>query len=291
MKAVLASLMLVASTAQAAPQDLSFFVLVKSSNYAQSTDGKLTLLNYHFFSELFLAPDGKVTRASLSRDGAPEAVIPYEDKGKTFYVEGGHFDSEKDVDAAYPNGTYRFRIETAKNGVIEKSLPLAGPDGKTDIPAPITISLYQNGQKTSPAALKPATAVTVRWSAYSNGRADPNGIVDDMIFVVVADCAGKRVFHTGLPFAGGDYMTYRTREVTVPADRFEPGKPYSIFVEFPHVAGSGKADGTPGFTSFATATYLDMKTTGVSDKNACPAKLPPMDTGQTDRMNKAAKPH
>ncbi len=38
-----------------APQsDISFFVLVKSSNYAQDSSGVLTLLNYHFFSEIFL---------------------------------------------------------------------------------------------------------------------------------------------------------------------------------------------------------------------------------------------
>ena len=35
--------------------DISFFVLVKSSNYAQDSSGVLTLLNYHFFSEIFLS--------------------------------------------------------------------------------------------------------------------------------------------------------------------------------------------------------------------------------------------
>lgn len=38
--------------------DISFVVIVKSSNYAQDTEGQLELLNYHFFSEIFLRPGG-----------------------------------------------------------------------------------------------------------------------------------------------------------------------------------------------------------------------------------------
>ena len=78
-------------------------------------------------------------------------------------------------------------------------------------------------------------------------------------------------------------MTYLAEEVVVPAGRFKPGQPYSMFVEFPHVVESGEDNGVAGFTSYATATYLDVKSIGRSSE-ACPDKLPPLDTGQTDRM-------
>jgi len=78
-------------------------------------------------------------------------------------------------------------------------------------------------------------------------------------------------------------MTFATEEVTVPVGRFKPGQAYSMFVEFPHVVDSGAGNGVPGFTSYATATYLDAKTTGEASEK-CPEKLPPLDTGQTDRM-------
>jgi hypothetical protein len=44
-------------------RDIQFFVLVKSSNYAQASDGNLSLLNYHFFSEVFPAPQGEILGA------------------------------------------------------------------------------------------------------------------------------------------------------------------------------------------------------------------------------------
>jgi hypothetical protein len=135
-----------------------------------------------------------------------------------------------------------------------------------------------------PDAVDPGLDLTVSWSSYSNGAPDPKGIVDDMIFVVFQDCTGKRVFHTGLPFKEPSYMTYRTTEVAVPRDRFESGHPYAMFVEFPHRVDSVVIDGTPGFASYATATYLDVRTTGTS-VSQCPEKAPPLDTGQTDRMD------
>jgi hypothetical protein len=64
-----------------------------------------------------------------------------------------------------------------------------------------------------------------------------------------------------------------------------PGRPYSVFVEFPHVVDSRIEQGVPGFASYATATYLDLRTTGPRADQACPETPPPMDTGQTDRMD------
>ena len=93
---------------------LWFFVLVKSNNYSQSVNGDLTLLNYHFFSEIFAKEDGVVKSASLQRAGDERPAFTYEDKGGTYYYEGGHFDTVDEVDAAHPNGSYRFQIELSK---------------------------------------------------------------------------------------------------------------------------------------------------------------------------------
>ena len=79
-------------------------------------------------------------------------------------------------------------------------------------------------------------------------------------------------------------MTYRSKEADVPVGGFEAGHRYAMFVEFPHRVGSVVADGTPGFTSYATATYLDVDTIGTSNSE-CPEEAPPLDTGQTDRMD------
>ncbi len=270
-------------------RDISFFVLVKSSNYSQDSTGRLTLLNYHFFSEIFLPTGGGLSHATLTRHDLPDTPMVYEKRENAYYVEGGHFDTQEEVDAAYPNGVFAFDITTTDGHERHTELLLAGPRGGTDIPAPISIMFDHGDEPVSPLEIDPSRDLMIRWSEYSNGAADPRGIVDDMIFVVVADCHGERLFHTGLPFQG-DYMTYRTTNVTVPAGTLQPGQPYSAFVEFPHVVESDVVDGVPGFTSFATATYVDLRTTGSESDASCPEVSPPMDTGQTDRMEPARNP-
>jgi hypothetical protein len=262
--------------------DLSFFVLVKSSNYAQDSSGQLTLLNHHFFSEIFLAEGGSLDRATLTLADRTSGPLEYVNRGSNFYVEGGHFDTLEELDRSYPNGTFAFDIVAPSVQIAGVELQLAGPEGETDLPAPITISLFQQGRAVSPLEIDPEQTLVIRWSAYSNGRADPRGVVDDMIFVVVADCHGQRLYHTGLPFQS-EYLTYETTEVLVDANTLSSGQAYSMFVEFPHVVDSRVINGVPGFTSYATATYLDVRTTGPSSDSTCPDVPPPMDTGQTDR--------
>lgn len=265
-------------------QDTGFYfaVMVKSSNYAQNAQGELKLLNYHFFSEVF--PKDPDTRLSgkLWREGDEASAMPYVKRKTNYYIEGGHFDSLQEVDRAYPNGLYYLSFETDRLTIDQQPLLLSGSDGRTEIPDPIQIVLFQDGVKVAPDRLDADKALTISWSKYSNGRADPNGIVDDMIFVVLQNCRGERIVHTGLPFAG-PYMTYETTQIPVDQGKLKPGQSYSMFVEFPHVADSRIAEGVPLFSSYATATYLDLKTLGESADDECLSEMPPMDTGQTDR--------
>ena len=270
-------------TSEPAAPDIWFFVLVKSSNYAQDQNGELSLLNYHFFSEIFPKRDGLVLEASMIRHDAPDRPMHYEDRGDNYYIEGGHFETVEAADAGYPNGVFKFSISGEGIDIREQELTMSGPAGRTDIPEPISISLYQGNVQVAPGDIDPAQALEIRWSEYSNGGPGPNGIVDDMIFVVIQDCQGERIVHTGLPFKEPGYLTYRATELSVDGGILQPGQPYAMFVEFPHVVDSVIADGVPGFASFATATYLDLQTRGVDAAGTCMDDMPPMDTGQTDR--------
>ncbi len=265
--------------------DMWFFVLVKSNNHSQSQDGELKLLNYHFFSELFPKQAGKIKSASLTRLGTDAKHFDFEDRGDSFYFEGGHFNTVEALDKNHPNGEYKFDIEFHSGRQISSTMSLSGPAGATDIPAPIQIFFHQQDQAVSQTSINPSLPLRVSWSPYSNGRFDPNGVVDDMIFVVFQSCQGERVFHTGLPFKEKEYTRFVTKEMTVPAGRFKPGQTYSMFVEFPHVVDSSIIDGVPGFTSYATATYTDINTIGDIEAGSCPEDIPPLDTGQTDRMD------
>ncbi|MBT5187923.1 MAG: hypothetical protein HOH19_05225 [Kordiimonadaceae bacterium] len=261
--------------------EVSFFVMVKSSNYSQDANDNLTFLNNHMFSEIFINEGVELKNPTLTRD-ANNIPMPYEKRDHDYYVEGGHFDNVAELDAAYPNGDYTFNFGLSDR-TVSSTMNIAGPDGKTDIPAPITITFHQDGEKVPSSNIDPAKQLTIRWTEYSNGRNDPKGIVDDMIFVVMADCYGERITHTGLPFQG-EYTKFDKEEVIVEAEFLKTGHPYSIFVEFPHVVDSSITNGVPGFTSYATATYMEVSTSGLDTSAACPIEKVPMDTGQTDRM-------
>lgn len=267
------------------PQDdVSFYVMVKSANYAQGPDDSLTFLNNHMFSEIFFNEGKDIKGATLIRDEEPDTVMPYSRRDHDYYFEGGHFDSVAELDAAFPNGDYTFNIEL-NDRTVNTTMNIEGPMGQTDIPAPITITFHQDGAKVPSSEVDATKQLTIKWTDYSNGRNDPKGIVDDMIFVVMADCYGERITHTGLPFSGQDYTKWNSTEVIVEAEFLKTGHPYSIFVEFPHVVDSNITNGVPGFTSFATATYMDLVTLGPDTSTTCPADKIPMDTGQTDRMD------
>ena len=106
-----------------------------------------------------------------------------------------------------------------------------------------------------------------------------------MIFVVFQNCQGERVFHTGLPFKEAEYTKYNITEINVPAGRFKPGQTYSMFVEFPHVVDSKVVNGVPGLHLTLRQLIQILIQLEKIDPNSCPDEIPPLDTGQTDRMD------
>lgn len=281
--AFIVTALLAPCAALAQANDLLFVVIVKSSNYSQDADGNLRLLNYHFFSEVFPRKGGRIESGTIAPAGGTTEPWSFKDHDGSFYFEGGHFSTLDAVDAAFPNGDYIVNVRTPSGDIRNHVMRLMGDDAKSEIPAPVTIALWQNGAKIRNNAVDPGEELTVTWSEYTGARRDPNNIVHDMIFVVVADCKGNRIVHTGLPFSDPDYLTFETTEHRIPAGTLRPGQPHSMFVEFPRAISTALAEGVPTFTSFETATYLDFHTTGADTAADCPEKMPPMDTGQTDR--------
>jgi hypothetical protein len=270
-------------------EDLSLIVVIKSSNYSQAADGALKLLNYHFFAEVFPKTGGTIQSASILRQGGgmPAEFVPHHsghpDGNSPFYFEGGHFSSLEEVDRAFPNGDFIINVKSPGGDIVDHVMTLMGDSGKTEIPAPITITLIQEGRQMDVNRIDPEKDLTVRWSEYTGARRDPNNIVHDMIFVVVANCYGTRIVHTGLPFIEPNYLTFDATEYQIPAGTLRSGQPHSMYVEFPRAIDTAVVEGVPTFTSYETATYMDLHTLGEPSGPQCPERLPPLDTGQTDR--------
>jgi len=260
---------------------VSFLVMGRTTNHRESSSGEVKLLNYHFFAEIFPKKAGEVTGAAL---GYPNGEVqPFEDLGYVLEVHGKRFDNESALDHLYPDGDYVFRFDTPSGKVNGRLVRMSGAgEGTSRIPPPARITLLQDGLPISPDEVDPSRDLTVRWSPFATGRSDPNGILDDLIFVVLGNCQGEKVVHSGRPFEGTPFLTYRTKEYVLPKEKLAPGEPHQMSVEHA-VVDTTREDGIVGLATYASTTFLDFRTTGVSSGRPCPAVMPKIDAGQTDR--------
>ena len=270
-----AALLLTAAVVPGPGDDVSFLVMGKTTNHRQSDSGELGLLNYHFFAEVFVREGGRV-KASLSFPGGESQ--PFEDQGSVLELHGGRFDAEEALDRAYPKGAYTLHFQTPDGSGYGRALRMQG----SRIPKPPRITLLQEGKAASPQSIDPAKDVTVTWSDFEGARSDPNGILDDLVFVVVGNCHAERVVHSGRPFEGTPFLTYLTKEYTIPGGKLSPGEAHQMFVEHASVDAS-EEDGIVALVTYASTTFLDFQTLGSPAGAPCPAVMPPFNGGQTDR--------
>jgi hypothetical protein len=149
-------------------------------------------------------------------------------------------------------------------------------------PGPIRLTLYQNGKVADPNAIDPDRDLRVVWSDFENGAADPNGIIDDMIYAMMGNCLGEETVHSGHAFEE-HALTYEKKEFTIPKESLHAGQVFQIEVEFSEM-DTDRYENIPTIVTHAASTFLDIRTTGTNQQDVeCPEKPYAMDGGQTDR--------
>ena len=122
----------------------------------------------------------------------------------------------------------------------------------------VRIRLVQGGHAVAASEVDPAHALLIRWSPFGKGRADPNGISDDLIFVHVGDCHGRILERTPPPFLGKRRSLIGAPRIPCSAGMLGPGSIYQISVEQAPVVTS-RTEGVPTFATYPATTYLDSK--------------------------------
>lgn len=269
--------------ALALPQqnDITFIVAGKTSNHRQQLDGAVETLNYHFFAEIFRQTDGIVSPASISPPFAA-SPIDFSDSGYALEMHGGRYRSEQELETNYPDGDYIFNFTTPSIGSVSQTVVMTNHRiSGSGLPAAPRIMLSQAGQSVAPDRINPAVDLVVTWSEFSEGRSDPLGIMDDLLFVIMANCEGERIAHSGRPFENTPYLTYADESFVIGADIMQPASAYQLSVEHA-ILNTSLEHGVPAFATFATTTFLDLKTTGSATGGAsCPNILKHFDAGQT----------
>lgn len=258
--AVLLLLLLPLSYAQ--QNDVTFFVIGKHGNYGQDATGQRSSIDYSFFSEIFLSSNGDAQDATLTFPTGE--LVEFRDMRQ---VEGGsrdniflitgkdRFSSFAELQERYPDGEYRVSFGTPSGDVSDGLLIFA----ERPLPDPPEIRLQQESA-TECRILAPGKDVLVTWGDFARGRADENGILDDLIFVILTDAEGERVAHSGRPFQGESYLTYADSKFTIDGSVLEPNQVYVLSVEHAILDDTTRFDGVPAFTTRAVTTKLELQT-------------------------------
>ncbi|MEC7369775.1 MAG: hypothetical protein VX709_10870 [Pseudomonadota bacterium] len=274
------------AAANQAPQlqtDITFIVAGKTANFRQFDDGKVAALNYHFFAEIFVQTNGVINQAGLLTPGRPADAIAFTDSGYALEMHGGRYATESELENHYPDGHYIFRYDTPSTGAVEQIIALTNSSSNSSrIPDAPQIILSQAGERVLPHMIQADMALQVSWSEFKQGDQDPLGIVNDLVFVIMGDCHGKRRSHSGRPFENMPYLDYAATQFIIPAEHLMPENAYQLSVEHA-IVDTTIMDGVPGFATFATTTFLDIMTLGgANEATACTEILQNFDAGQTD---------
>jgi hypothetical protein len=152
----------------------------------------------------------------------------------------------------------------------------------SSLPEAPEIKLSQGGLPVTPDQIDPNLDLKVTWSNFAEGGQDPLGIMDDLLFVIMANCHGERISHSGRPFENTPYLTYADDFFLIDAETLIPENAYQVSVEHA-ILDTSSNYGVPAFATFATTTFLDLKTTGFAEGDVgCPRVLQIFDAGQTE---------
>lgn len=275
------------ATAFSQDQHADYVVLGKSINHRQSPGNDLTLLNTVFFAEIFLTENGQVTNGYLHGPGEAADRLRFPE-GKIQFLAGTRQYSIDALTEHFPDSIYYFNFDTPDGNVRGLPATFRRDHGETRNPGPIEIYLFQDGSRVNPAEVDPDLDLVVRWSEFTKGSADPRGTIDDMIYVIVGDCMGTEIEHSGHAISDPDALTYAATEFTIPAAKLHAGQPFQLEVEHSNMDTDIWND-IEIIVTYAATSFLDIKTTGDDGQSReCPLVPYAMDGGQTDRQSRLA---
>jgi hypothetical protein len=263
-------LMLFASSViQAQQKDVTFFVIGKHANFDQAPGGEPEPADFSFFSEIFFTADGNAENAFMNMPTGErirfrdQRLVEGPEKDNLLLIRGAkRFSSYNELQSWYPDGKYSIEFDSPSGSVSNTSLEFP----QNGLPNPPTLSLSQDGQSICN-EVDPAKDLVVNWSKFSQGSADENGILDDLIFAILEDETGQRVSHSGRPFEGKPYLTYANSSHTIAASAMQPGKTYTLNVEHAVLTDTQRIDSVPAMTTYAVTTRLTFTTAkGISTK-------------------------
>jgi len=249
--------------------DVLFLVLGKMALYDQPPAGEITLRNYHFVAEIMPKEGRQIVSGTLTNTTDTAQVLTFEPEGNAFLAHGARVMDAEQLHQLHPDGEYVFSYETQSGRMKAQSLVLAKRPSVSQMPAAARVSLDQKGTNVLSSSIDGDSDLTLSWDSMSGSTKAANSELEDLIFVLVFDCFGNNVAHSGRPYQGGPYLNYKDSHYTVSASALEPGLTYTAIVE-QATADVERFLGVPAIATYATLTFVKLQTLGEAAGAGCP---------------------
>lgn len=249
--------------------DVLFVVLGKMALYDQETTGALSLRNHHFVAEIMPKAGRKIISGTLTNSADKSQSIQFHPEGNAFLAHGARVSIPDELHQLHPDGEYVFSYQTQNGRMESQALELRKRATIDGMPAPARVFATQSGLTKTSSTIDAGTDLQLSWESMPGNTKAPASALADLVFVLAFDCFGNNVAHSGRPYQGGPYLTYADSEYVIPASALLPGLNYTVIVE-QATADVESTLGVPGIATYATLTFLEIRTSGQPDGERCP---------------------
>lgn len=249
--------------------DVLFVVLGKMSLYNQSASGEISLRNHHFVAEIMPREGRKILGGTLTSTGDPSVILEFKPEGNPFLAHGARVMDPSELHRLHPDGEYVFSYQTQSGSMDTQPLTLAKRDAIDQMPAAAAVTLSQDGSTVLPHRVDHRLDLTLSWEPMAGNTRVAGSDLDDLIFVLGFDCFGNNIAHSGRPYQGGPYLTYKNQQYDISAGSLKPGLTYTAIVE-QATSDTVIFKGVPGIATYATLTFVEFQTTGEATGETCP---------------------
>jgi hypothetical protein len=223
---------------------ISHVWLEKYAVFRQTQEGELVNLDFMLLNEVIPFRVEDLYHVKCFRGSETEPFVTFGSGNRLSFVnewlldrKARSHDSAEELDASFPNTSYRYRIEDAK-GIHELTLSLGGAEGITSYPSVPRLKISQPGCLSG--KFDYAQDITIQWSAFETipGPAKELPLfAENTIFVLIDNCRGETVYTSGSGNKN-ERMSPLTTQFKVPAQVLEPGMRYTVFVCFIKIRAS-----------------------------------------------------
>lgn len=254
--------MIGAAAPSALASDASVYLVEKSRWYVQKDANSLEPASsspgvfgdavqgpYEFFSFVTLSSPGSVVGASVTLPNG-SSTPPMVPRGLNTLVYWRDFSSQSELDAAYPNGSYKVSMTTARDGAKTPALSLTGDA----YPNPPKFLNYGAAQ-----SILASSDFTLSWQPFAGATAD------DVVTLRVFDSQDRLVYST--PPGGPGALPSSATSAAIPAFTLRSGEDYRAELLFFKVSQFNFAEypGAIGIAEYDSVTTMGMHATGAPD--------------------------